>query len=142
MQAYYEHCIKEIYRDYVTNVLVQMTHDDLEFYRKYSLNCLEELIESKPEMEEVILSAIVNKLGDVTKKISCHTIYLLIQLIKKHVTMAEVIVREVQLFIQRPGIKASHRFYATAFLNRVAAMVAPKDDKVRIALFKIYFGLF
>jgi len=46
-----------------------MTHDDLEFYRKYSLNCLEQLIESKPEMEDTILQIIVNKLGDLSKKI-------------------------------------------------------------------------
>lgn len=55
-----------------------MTHDDLEYYRKYALNILEQLIEKKPEMEDVILGVVVNKLGDVSKKISCHTIYLLI----------------------------------------------------------------
>jgi hypothetical protein len=46
-----------------------MTHDDLEFYRKYALNCLEQLIEKKPEMEDIILGMIVNKLGDLSKKI-------------------------------------------------------------------------
>ncbi len=56
--------------------------------------------------------------------------------------MAEVIVREIQLFIQRPGVKNNHIYYAVAFLNRVASMVAPSDEKVRIMLFKIYFSLF
>lgn len=61
---------------------------------------------------------------------------------RSHVSMTEVIVREVYLFIQRHGTKSSHRYYATAYLNRVAAMVAPKDEKVRIMLFKIYFAQF
>ena len=55
--------------------------DDLEFYRKYSLNILEMLLEKKPEIEDVILSIIVNKLGDSNKKIQCHTIYLLLKLV-------------------------------------------------------------
>ena len=72
-----------------------MTHDDLEFYRKFALNCLEQLIEKKPEMEDIILGVIVNKLGDLSKKIQCHTIYLLLQLVKAHNSMAEVIIREI-----------------------------------------------
>ena len=99
LQAYYEHCIKEFYRDFITNVLTPITHDDLEFYRKYSLNCLLSLLLSKPEMEETLLSVIVNKLGDQSKKIQCHTIYVLIQLVKAHPEMSEVIVREVNLFM-------------------------------------------
>ena len=77
------------------NVLYQMKHDDLEFYRKFALNCLEQLIEKKPEMEDIILGVIVNKLGDLSKKIQCHTIYLLLQLVKAHNSMAEVIIREI-----------------------------------------------
>lgn len=56
--------------------------------------------------------------------------------------MTEVIVREIQLFIQRPGTKNNHIYYAIAYLNRVASLVAPKDEKVRMILFKIYFSLF
>ena len=56
--------------------------------------------------------------------------------------MAEVIVREIQLFMQRPGTKNNHIYYASAYLNRVASLVAPKDEKVRLMLFKIYFSLF
>ena len=56
--------------------------------------------------------------------------------------MTEVIVREIQLFISRPGMKKTHVYYAVAYLNRVASMIAPKDEKVRLILFKIYFSLF
>jgi hypothetical protein len=33
------------------------------------ITVLEHLIESKPELEDIILSALVNKLGDTSKKI-------------------------------------------------------------------------
>ena len=46
-----------------------LTHDDLEFYRKFGLNILEYCLENKPEMEEVILEIIINKLGDLSKKV-------------------------------------------------------------------------
>lgn len=73
--------MKELYREFVVGILKVMTHDDLEFYRKYSLNLLEFLMEKKPEIEDVILEIIVNKLGDQSKKVQCHTIYLMLKLI-------------------------------------------------------------
>ena len=56
--------------------------------------------------------------------------------------MAEVIVREISLFINRPNTKNSHIFYAVAYLNKISSIVAPKDEKVRLHLFRIYFALF
>lgn len=56
--------------------------------------------------------------------------------------MAEVIVHEVNLFINRQGTKNNHIYYSIAYLNRVASMVAPKDEKVRTMLFRIYFSMF
>ncbi len=56
--------------------------------------------------------------------------------------MAEVIVREVHLLMTRANTKNQHLYYSIAYLNRVAGMVAPKDEKVRVMLFRIYFSLF
>jgi len=46
-------------------------------------------------LEDVILGIIVNKLGDLSKKVQCHTIFTLIKLTQAHKEMSEVIVREV-----------------------------------------------
>ena len=56
--------------------------------------------------------------------------------------MTPVIVHEVNLFISRNGAKNSHIYYAVAYLNRLASSVAPKDEKVRVMLLRIYFSLF
>ena len=55
--------------------------------------------------------------------------------------MTEVVVHSVSLFISRSK-ELSHIFYSVAYLNRIAQMVAPKDDKVRLMLLRIYFSLF
>jgi hypothetical protein len=61
--------VKEIYRDFVTNILVDLSKDDIEYYRKLALDILVELMTKKPEIEEVILNILINKLGDSSKKI-------------------------------------------------------------------------
>ena len=93
-------------------------------------------------MEDVILDIIVNKLGDTSKKVQCHTIYLLLKLSQAHIEMTEVIVHGVILFLQRHHTKPSHVYYSVAYLNRFASMVAPKDEKVRLTLLRTYFSLF
>ena len=92
----------------------------------------------------MILDILVNKLGDSSKKVQCHTIYLLLKLSQAHIEMTEVVVHAVSLFIGRSTGKnqSSQIFYSVAYLNRIAQMVAPKDEKVRLMLLRIYFSLF
>lgn len=142
IQAYYQHQLKELYNEFVNTVLKTLSHDDLEFYRKFALNVLESLLEKKPELEEQILQIIVNKLGDSSKKVQCHTIYLLLKLSQAHIEMTPVIIHEVNLFIARHGTKTTHIYYGVAYLNRISSMVAPKDERVRVMLLRIYFSLF
>jgi hypothetical protein len=40
MTAYFEHNIKELYRELIGNILKNISHDDLEFYRKYAVSVL------------------------------------------------------------------------------------------------------
>lgn len=56
--------------------------------------------------------------------------------------MTPVIVHEVNQFISRNGTKNTHLYYAVAYLNRISSMVAPKDERVRVMLLRIYFSLF
>ena len=42
--AYYEHCVREIIRDFVTTVLQLLSHGDLEFYRMNALSYLRDML--------------------------------------------------------------------------------------------------
>ena len=52
-----------------------------------------------------------------------------------------IILREIGLFLARPGIKPSHRVYALGFLNKSAVAIA-YDLHARSTLLSIYFNLF
>lgn len=94
IDSYYDHCIKEIYRDYIMEVLVRLSSDDLDYFKKLSLDIMVELISSKPEIEEVILGILINKLGDSSKKVQQHAISVLCKLLKDQREMASVIIHE------------------------------------------------
>jgi len=142
VDAYVDHGIKEFYRDYVTNILVDLSKDDLEFYRKMALDILGELIQRKPEIEDVILGILINKLGDSARKVQLHATMVLCRLVKDHPQMARVIVHETFLMLQRPGLKTSQRYYAASFLNKVGSLAGKADDGLRVELFKLYFVMF
>ena len=59
----------------MTGVLTPLTHDDLEFFKKYSLTVLEQLAEKKSDMDDVIVGILVNKLGDTNKRVQTHAIF-------------------------------------------------------------------
>ena len=56
--------MKELYRDFVTNVLVDLSKDELDYYKKLALDILVHLMSTKPEIEDIILGILINKLGD------------------------------------------------------------------------------
>lgn len=107
IEAYYQHCVKEIYRDFVTNVLVDLSKDDIEYYRKFALDTFVDLMAKKPEIEEVILGILINKLGDSSKKIQGHTIQVLCKLLKDHPQMAQIVIQETHSLCQRDGLKTA-----------------------------------
>ena len=82
VEAFYEHCLRELYRDFVDKVLVEMSKDDLEFYRKISLDVILHLLQNTQELKEILLGILVNKLGDSFKKVQQHSILLLTRLLK------------------------------------------------------------
>ena len=91
---------------------------------------------------------IVNKFGDAVKKVQCHAINSMTRVLTRfHGESKEdvqtVILREVSLFLGRPGTKPSHRVYALGFLNKAASiMIGTGSIDVRHTILSIYFNLF
>ena len=54
----------------MTEILVQCSKDDLEYFRKLSLDLLADLISKKCELDDIILGILINKLGDLSKKVT------------------------------------------------------------------------
>jgi ribosome biogenesis protein MAK21 len=125
----------------VTQILSELAKDPLEYYRKQALHILTGLLTSKPEIEDIILSLLVNKIGDTSKKVEGHAVQMLCKLLKDHPEMAPVVLHEAYLMCQRPGLKSSQKYYTLAFLNKLA-LISGKNEGIRITLFRAYFHMF
>jgi ribosome biogenesis protein MAK21 len=142
IDAYFDHCIKELYRDFIMEALVPMSRDDLEYFRKLALEIMADLISAKPEIEEVILGLLINKLGDGSRKVQQHTIMVLCKLLKNHPVMAPVLTSETNALLSRPSLSTSQKYYSVLFLNKIAMLSGSHSEQTRIQLFRVYFMLF
>jgi hypothetical protein len=70
--------------------------DNLEFIKEKALKAISRLLAAKPEGEQALLAALVNKLGDPSRKLASDAAYLLGQLLLEHPAMKPVVVREVR----------------------------------------------
>lgn len=72
-----------------------------------------------PLQEAKLLSGVVNKLGDPSRKVASKAGYLLSSLLQEHPAMKGVVVAEVQRFMFRQGLQERARYYGVVFLNQM-----------------------
>ena len=100
------------------------------------------------DLTQWIINMIVNKFGDSSKKVQCHAINTMVRVLTRfhgenREEIQATILRELSLFLVRPGTKPSHRIYALGFLNKAAAiMVSSGTVDARHSILSIYFNLF
>ncbi|KAL3136772.1 hypothetical protein ABBQ38_005486 [Trebouxia sp. C0009 RCD-2024] len=103
-----------------------------------------DLLRSKSEQEGKLLSGLVNKLGDPSRKIASKAGYLLSSLLQEHPAMKVVVVAEVQRFMFRQGLQERARYYGVVFLNQMVLSHNASQGGSDLAkrLIDIYFTLF
>lgn len=100
------------------------------------------LLCAKREQERTLLTFLVNKLGDIEKKLASKVAYLLQQLLMKHPVMKWVVVKEIEVFLNRPGNSERAQYYAMVFLNQIILSNRPADILTGRYLVNIYFNYF
>jgi len=83
----------------VTVILADLAKDSLEYYRKMAMEILFTLISSSSELEDTILSMLLNKPGDLNKKVQQHSIYVLCRLLKVKPQLALTMVNETMVIL-------------------------------------------
>ncbi len=70
IQAHFEHCLREIIRDYFA-VLVDLSKAELDHFRTFSLDVVSECMPwlVNCELRQQSIGMIINKFGDSVKKI-------------------------------------------------------------------------
>ena len=135
----FEDALKRRYAEFLT-VLQEHLGDAIVHFKSNALKTVVDLLIEKPEQEGILLSILVNKLGDPDGKVASKAQYLLSQLVVKHEAMKPVVVREVRQFLIRPHLSHQAQYFAVIFLNQLT--LSPKLPTLATELIQAYMGLF
>eukprot|EP01023_Acetabularia_acetabulum_P059807 TRINITY_DN7190_c0_g1_i2.p1 TRINITY_DN7190_c0_g1~~TRINITY_DN7190_c0_g1_i2.p1 ORF type:complete len:1104 (+),score=203.09 TRINITY_DN7190_c0_g1_i2:85-3396(+) len=138
---YIEETVKRKYHAFVS-ALELLSKDNLEFLRGKALRCTSKLLSSRAEQEGRLLKVVVNKLGDIERKIASNAGYLLTTLLHQHPAMKTVVAREVERYLFRPGLKTKAQYYAILFLNNIILSNNQDDRQLAKKLVDLFFMLF
>lgn len=87
--------------DLYVKALSEASVDTLEYVKEKALKAGYELLAAKPELEGQLLTIVVNKLGDPSRKVASKAGYLISCLLTQHPVMGLVVVREIEQFLFR-----------------------------------------
>lgn len=138
--ALFESNLKSLYSEFL-EILEEMTKDALVHFRSKAVKTISQLLVAKPENEKILLSLLVNKLGDPERAVSSEASYRLSELITKyHPQMRLIVVKEVEQLLTRPNITRKTQYYAVLFLNQIP--FTNEDVELARRFVRIYFDLF
>ncbi|KAJ3051445.1 hypothetical protein HK097_007531, partial [Rhizophlyctis rosea] len=138
---FFEDSLKKLYFDFI-KLLEELSRDPLLHVKNKMLTYISDLLSSKPEQEQNLLALLVNKLGDLDRKLASKASHLLAQLLLQHPNMKLVVVREVERLLFRPNVGERARYYAVTFLNQVILSRKKEEESVANKLVEIYFAVF
>jgi len=133
--------IKKRYASFVEAVEAA-SKDNLAFIKEKAVRIIAELLTDRPEAEQKLLCALINKLGDPDRKLASKAGYLITRLLTQHPNMKGVVVREVERFIFRPGLTDRARYYCVVYLNQMVLTHTENGAKLARKLVDIYFSMF
>lgn len=88
--------------------------------KKQAIICASKLLSYAPEKEQMLLSMLVNKLGDPSKMIASKALHHLTEVSFKHPAMCGVIAAETEKFLFRNNITEHAQHFALCFLSQLA----------------------
>eukprot|EP00559_Dactyliosolen_fragilissimus_P008169 CAMPEP_0184856446 /NCGR_PEP_ID=MMETSP0580-20130426/1633_1 /TAXON_ID=1118495 /ORGANISM="Dactyliosolen fragilissimus" /LENGTH=1104 /DNA_ID=CAMNT_0027351495 /DNA_START=172 /DNA_END=3486 /DNA_ORIENTATION=+ len=97
----------------------QSKGDTMDMYKSFALKIASGLLRDLPEGEQALLSMIVNKIGDPSRKIASAAAHQLRLLLETHPNMTLVIAREVQQLTHRPHLSPRALYNCIIFLNQL-----------------------
>mmetsp|Transcript_20415 Transcript_20415/g.43783 ORF Transcript_20415/g.43783 Transcript_20415/m.43783 type:complete len:942 (+) Transcript_20415:195-3020(+) len=115
----YEEMIKLRYASYLSRYLGRTLAGEDESSKKSALMTASALLMQIPEGEEVLLTMIVNKIGDPSRKIASAAGHQLRLILEEHPVMVNVVAREVQQLAHRPHLSPRALYNCVVFLNQL-----------------------
>lgn len=136
---YFEHQLKDHYNQLIS-ALDEMLKDSVDTTRRKGIAAMTSLLSYSPEQEQLLLSRIVNKIGDPTRAVATSTVGQLEKLLQKHCQMKSVVVAEVERLLYRANINTKAQYYALCFLSQI--LLDSEDVLLATKLIIIYVSFF
>ncbi|XP_040565499.1 CCAAT/enhancer-binding protein zeta [Lepeophtheirus salmonis] len=138
---YFESQLKEYYSSYLI-ALKEVSMDQIEKTRIDGMSKTLSLLIANPEMENILLEGLVNKLGDPVRSVASRAIYQLSTLLcKHHPAMKVIVVKEVERLLFRNNVNPKAQYYGICFLSQVM-LSESKDEEIAKKMIQIYFSFF
>ncbi|KAM8710489.1 hypothetical protein ACLKA7_017155 [Drosophila subpalustris] len=135
---YFENELKDQYHEYLKN-LMQGLQTGQEHNKTSSIVAAARLLCYAPEKEQMLLTMLINKLGDPLPKIASKALHHLSEVAQRHPNMCGVIVAEAEKLLFRNNISERAQHFALCFLASIAPSGRPE---VCTKLVNICFALF
>lgn len=134
----YEAMLKEQYFEFLRNVqaAIQGTQDSK---KNQAIVCAARLLTYAPEMEQMLLSMVVNKLGDPSNKVASKALHHLSEIAYRHPAMSDVIIQETEKLLFRNNITEHAQHFALCFLSQIASRA---NANACVRLVNICFSFF
>lgn len=135
-------CLKLKFFDFVSEFLKniqQGIQTGQENNKTVSIVTASQLLCYAPEKEQMLLTMLINKLGDPTAKIASKALHHLTEVAHKHPNMCGVIVNETEKLLFRNNISERAQHFALCYLASIAPAGRPE---VCTKLVNICFSLF
>ncbi|KAL8138359.1 hypothetical protein V2J09_004360, partial [Rumex salicifolius] len=138
---YWEDCLKNRYDRFIS-AIEEASRDMLPILKDKALRTIYNLLKSKSEQEQRLLSALVNKLGDPENKSASNADYHLSNLLSEHPNMKSVVISEVDSFLFRPRLNLRAKYHAVNFLSQTRLGHRGDGPKLAKQLINVYFAVF
>ncbi|XP_068149977.1 nucleolar complex protein 1 [Drosophila tropicalis] len=137
---YFENELKDQYHEFLKN-LMQGLQTGQDHNKNSSIVAGAKLLSYAPEKEQMLLTMLINKLGDPTAKIASKALHHLSEVAHRHPNMCGVIVAEAEKLLFRNNISERAQHFALCFLASIAPSgksdVCTKLVNICFALFKV-----
>jgi hypothetical protein len=138
IQFYVDDFIHKKYLELIKLIEDILINEPLKQIKKKFMSYILEMLVRRPEREEILLDALVNKLGDPDVDIANTAIKMLKNLQESHSRMSLVILNNVSNFMARTT-NFNTKFYALVYLTQMN--LVPNNNFLEAAL-KFFFDLF
>ncbi|XP_055373375.1 CCAAT/enhancer-binding protein zeta [Condylostylus longicornis] len=135
---HFENRLKELYFEYLKN-LQSCLQSGQENNKNSAIISASKLLAYAPEKEQMILSMLVNKLGDPSSKVAAKALHHLTEVGRKHPNMCGVITREAEKLLFRNNISEKAQHFTLCFMEQV---LPPGHSDVSTKIVHICFSLF